>query len=42
MREKEFCKKCGREYNGQYPCPKCGSLDFVKESNKEEVKKNAN
>ena len=28
MRKPEFCVKCGREYDGSYPCP-CGSKDFT-------------
>jgi len=27
-KKKEYCKKCGREYDGHYPCL-CGSKGFV-------------
>ncbi len=33
---KEFCKNCGKEYEGDYPCSNCGSVNFIK---KEEEKK---
>lgn len=25
----EICKSCGREYDGHYPCPDCGSVNFI-------------
>lgn len=28
--EREFCKNCGREYDGSYPCSNCGSVNFIK------------
>lgn len=31
----EYCVKCGRRYDGHYPCP-CGSIKFTKIKPKKE------
>ena len=31
MKEEEVCRNCGRVYDGGYPCPDCGSINFIKE-----------
>ena len=33
-RAEEICKNCGRKYDGKFPCPACGSVNFIKEEKK--------
>ena len=36
----EHCNSCGRKYDGSYPCPNCGSVNFVKDELKKGEKEN--